>query len=364
MIETRAPGKLFIAGEYAVVEPGEPAVLVAVDRFLTVRLSDSARSDAGCVSSEEYGRAKRTWVRDPDHPGILHEGQPLDYVFSAIAVIEQLRAERGIAPEYFDLRVSSDLTSADGRKFGLGSSAAVTVAIIAALNAFYALGLTLTDRFKLALLATLAVAPRASGGDLAASTFGGWLRYTSPDRSALHDYLATHGVTATLAAPAWLGCTVKRLPPPAALQLLVGWTGSPASTDDLVATVQQPSRNASELYPAFVAESRSTVDDLIDALTHDAARAPAVILRARRLLQQLGEATGSLIETPKLAALCDIAERYGAAAKPSGAGGGDCGIVLADTSAEVSGILREWESHGIGQLTLSVHQIEGEIDAC
>ena len=32
MIETRAPGKLFIAGEYAVVEPGEPSVLVAVDR--------------------------------------------------------------------------------------------------------------------------------------------------------------------------------------------------------------------------------------------------------------------------------------------------------------------------------------------
>ena len=35
-IVSRAPGKLYIAGEYAVVEPGHPAILVAVDRFVTV----------------------------------------------------------------------------------------------------------------------------------------------------------------------------------------------------------------------------------------------------------------------------------------------------------------------------------------
>ena len=44
MIVTRAPGKLYVAGEYAVVEPGEPAVLIAVDRYLTVRLSESTGS--------------------------------------------------------------------------------------------------------------------------------------------------------------------------------------------------------------------------------------------------------------------------------------------------------------------------------
>ena len=31
MIEVSVPGKLYIAGEYAVVEPGYPAVIVAVD---------------------------------------------------------------------------------------------------------------------------------------------------------------------------------------------------------------------------------------------------------------------------------------------------------------------------------------------
>jgi mevalonate kinase len=36
MIELSVPGKLFIAGEYAVVEPGHPAIIVAVDQFITV----------------------------------------------------------------------------------------------------------------------------------------------------------------------------------------------------------------------------------------------------------------------------------------------------------------------------------------
>ena len=39
-----APGKLYIAGEYAVVEPGHPAVLVAVDHFITVRASPAEGS--------------------------------------------------------------------------------------------------------------------------------------------------------------------------------------------------------------------------------------------------------------------------------------------------------------------------------
>ncbi|MGW9022604.1 hypothetical protein ACWGOE_14100, partial [Leucobacter chromiiresistens] len=36
--QQRAQGKLYIAGEYAVVDPGQPAVIVAVDRYITVQL--------------------------------------------------------------------------------------------------------------------------------------------------------------------------------------------------------------------------------------------------------------------------------------------------------------------------------------
>lgn len=358
MIETRAPGKLFIAGEYAVVEPGEPAVLAAVDRYLTVRLTPSA--DIGRVHSSEYGRLPLEWVRRND--GIVIEHAPYDFVMAAIAAVEQLRGELRLTPRYFDLHIESELDDASGRKFGLGSSAAVTVAVIAALDEFYALGLSRAERFKLALLATIDVAPNASGGDIAASTYGGWIRYTAPDREALRLHRAAFGVASTLAAPVWDACGVTRLPHPGSLRLLVGWTGSPASTERLVDGVRHSEEGARRRHATFLADSRSCVDDLVGSLEDDEAQALPVILRARRLLQELGSATGIRIETDDLRALCDIAERHGAAGKPSGAGGGDCGIVLAGPAANVSAILREWEAHDIRRLSLAVHPPEGGTD--
>ena len=43
MIVSKAPGKLFIAGEYAVVEPGHTGILVAVDKFITVILEKATK---------------------------------------------------------------------------------------------------------------------------------------------------------------------------------------------------------------------------------------------------------------------------------------------------------------------------------
>ncbi|MDN6747381.1 MAG: phosphomevalonate kinase, partial [Brevibacterium sp.] len=267
MIETRAPGKLFVAGEYAVVEPGQPAVLVAVDRYITVRLSESC--DVGRIHSSEYGKAPLVWVREAEGNSIVVDHRPTDYVLSAIDVVEELRAEIGTPPRYFDLDISSELDDASGRKFGLGSSGAVTTATIAALDEFYTLGLTRTERFKLALLATIAVAPNASCGDIAASTFGGWIRFTSPDREALGLHRQVHGVASALACREWEGSGANRLTPPDSLQLLVGWTGSPASTERLVKRVRIPGTAAPQPYESFTADSRACVDALVASFEAD-----------------------------------------------------------------------------------------------
>ena len=361
MITSRAPGKLFVAGEYAVVDPGQPAVLIAVDRYITVRLEEGA--DVGRVHSKEYGWLPLVWTRDSDAVSLVIEHQPYDYVMAAISIVERLRDDLGLAPRYFDLHIESELDDARGRKFGLGSSAAVTVAVITALDEFYGLSLTRAERFKLALLATIQVAPTASGGDVAASVFGGWIRYSAPDRAALRAVLDAHSVAETLRSGAWEHCSVTRLPPPSSIRLLVGWTGSPASTERLVDGVRRPRTTADHAYDAFSDDSRACVDDLVQALTDDdAPRALDVVRRARRVLQRLGASTGISIETDELRTLCDIAERHGAAGKPSGAGGGDCGIVLADASSAIGGLLAAWETHDIRRLSLSVHPPEGTAD--
>lgn len=347
MIETRAPGKLFIAGEYAVVDPGEPALLVAVDRYLHVRLTEIALA------------ANETFLFE----------SPSEHVGEAVRVMEQLRTERGLPARGYEMAISSELEDEQGRKFGLGSSAAVTVAVVDALDRLYRLGLSSRDRFKLALLATVATSPRASGGDLAACTFGGWLRYSSPDRAALAAERLAHGVGATLESEAWADFSFEPLPAPVGLELLVGWTASPASTAHLVdgITAAGDAGNGSALpHQTFLARSRDCVTAIERGLGDDPADVQRALREARTLLRGLGESRGTLIETPSLTALCEIAERHGAAAKPSGAGGGDCGIALAGAGSDIAGILREWERLGIRHLDLAIAEVpqhaEGDAD--
>lgn len=356
-----APGKLFIAGEYAVVSPGEPSVLVAVDRYLTVTATESEVT--GSIHSPEYGQLPLRWTRGEDGLSIDPEHHPYEYVLSAITVAEQVRDELRIPPRLYDLRIASGLDDASGRKYGLGSSAAVVVATVRALDEFYGFGLERMELFKLALLATIRVSPTASGGDLAASTFGGWIGYRAPDRDRLRDRSEGGPIVPLLRGEAWDGLEIVRLRPPEQLRFLVGWTGEPASTGRLVDAVGRRSRAGAVDHPGFLTESRECVSGLWASLDRgDDDATLSAIRHARRLLQQLGTQAGLAIETPRLARLCDLAEAAGAAGKPSGAGGGDCGIVLAPPAADIPGMLRSWEDHDIRHLTVGVHPAEGTLD--
>ena len=51
-VQVRVPGKLFLAGEYAVVEAGYPALIAAINRFLTVSVEESSQ---GSVTSSQQG---------------------------------------------------------------------------------------------------------------------------------------------------------------------------------------------------------------------------------------------------------------------------------------------------------------------
>ena len=74
----------------------------------------------------------------------------------------------------------------------------------------------------------------------------------------------------------------------------------------------------------------------------------------RHLLAELSSASGVPIETAKLKKLADIAEKYGAAGKPSGAGGGDCGIAVTYNQETADKISDAWKAEGIIPLDVSL----------
>lgn len=256
LVIARAPGKLLLTGAYAVLE-GAPALVVAVDRYAVAR---SAPIDDA----------------------------PAREIAAAFP--------RGGAPS-----VDTSSLYRGETKLGLGSSAAALVAAIA--SADVAAGVEELDKPAIFMRAKEAH-QRAQGGgsgvDVAASTFGGVLRYQggAPSPAAL----------------------------PAGVTLEVWWSGTPARTSSLLGQVRAlAARDASAYRQVFgplvaASEGAAQAGDRSDFLAHARAFSDA--------LAALGAAADAPIVPAGFAALAAAAAAEGGAFFGSGAGGGDVAVFL------------------------------------
>lgn len=363
LITEKAPGKLYIAGEYAVVENGYPAILVALDQFVTCSIEESA-AEVGKIISRQYHNNALQWHRLGEQMVVDNRDNPFSYILSAIKVTEEYARSFARELRIFDLHIDSQLDSDSGKKYGLSSSAAVTVATVKALCRFYNLPVTKDEIFKLAAIAHFEVQGNGSLGDVAASVYGGWIAYHSFDRQWLaqqRKYLDLR----TLVDLPWPDLKIESLKAPSNLQLLIGWTGKPASTSQLVDKISLFKARQQKEYRQFLEDSKHCIQRMVDGFHNaDLESIKNEIRYNRELLKQLGTNSGVHIETPVLNKLCEIAEDFGGAAKTSGAGGGDCGIVAIDRDSNFKLVLKKWAANKIEQLPLSVHFIEnvkGEI---
>ncbi|WP_268913089.1 phosphomevalonate kinase [Lentilactobacillus sp. SPB1-3] len=355
MITAKAPGKLYIAGEYAIVEPGYPSIIVALDQFVTIQIERS--EGFGKIVSHQYQDGAIRWRRNGSQMVIDNRDNTFSYILSAISLTEEYAQLLGKNMAVYDLFVNSQLDSPSGRKYGLGSSAAVTVATIKALCQFYGLPLTKTKLFKLAAIAHLEVQGNGSLGDIAASVYGGWIEYRSFNRDWLLAMRNTSDLDAIINQP-WPELKITELTPPDDLKLIIGWTGTPASTSHLVDKVTIKKSRNYKAYSEFLNASKQCIEDLLIGFNNgDVQQIAAGIKENRRILNSLAEFTEVQIETPMLKQMCDIAVENGAAAKSSGAGGGDCGIVIIDRNLPTDNLINEWRNIDITPLPLTVHEI-------
>lgn len=269
-ISVSAPGKLLLMGDHAVVY-GYPCIVTAMSARLSVSIEEVV---TGGIQVETPGVSDRRFIHQ---------------------ALETAASHWGNMPVNIHITTKSDFT----QNYGLGSSAAVTVATIFALSRLIKKMVSPSEIFDLAYKTVLAVQGVGSGFDVAASTFGGIMVYTKgkPTQQLHAD----------------------------AMPLVVGYTGVKADTTTLINDVAQKRKTNSEKIDRIFAAIGQLVDQAATAVGEgDWKRVGKLMDFNQEYLRDLG------VSSEKLEALISAAKRAGAyGAKLSGAGGGDCMIALA-----------------------------------
>ncbi|MEL7165333.1 MAG: mevalonate kinase [Pseudomonadota bacterium] len=270
-----APGSIMITGEHAVVQ-GYPAIVAAIAQRVTVRLREVA---GGALSITSEIAPPQTVSLD----ALVAEGL---YRFVIAAV-----AWHGMEFAGLEIDIRSDIDPT----LGLGSSAAVTVAALAALRG------AAPDALHADALAIIrALQGRGSGADLAASLRGGCLAYEVGDSA-----------------------TFGPLPLPPALSLFN--VGYKTPTGEVLARVAAAQAEDPARYDALYAQMGASAAETIARVQSDGWRTVGDdIARYQDLMADLGVSDAQLdaaIATAR-STECVIG------AKISGSGLGDCVVAL------------------------------------
>lgn len=283
-VTTSAPGKVMLFGEYAVLE-GAPAICMAVNRRARVAVRSGA-GDRHRVSA----------------PGFLEHAIEFDSINEVKAALPLLAAvwQAFSTPQNGTLSIEIDTRgfAIDGRKLGIGSSAAATVALVAGLAAAFQ---TSHD-----VLHEAQVAHRdmqgglGSGADIACSVTGGVIEYRQDDRE------------------------VRNLEWPDDMHYALLWSGQPASTRLQLEKVADFRKTASAL------QLRQMAERVPGAWQNDSTgNILAVMQEYAAALRYFDDDHRLGIYAAGHAHMARQADSTDVLYKPCGAGGGDLGIAIA-----------------------------------
>ena len=313
-----APGKVILLGEYAVLD-GAPALSLAVDRRARVEL-EPCGDDECCIEAKQLDLEPLRFR--------LHEGGRMEWSCSEAEwrrfrrtgiLLEHLcahAAKRFGAMAPFRLRIdTADLfvdTSAGPVKLGLGSSAAVAVALDAAISAHASQAKALESPQSVfrRLLPVYRATQRGhgSGIDLATSLTGGLIEYRLDDGE----------------------CHIASRQLPESLRLMFIWVGEPASTADLVAAWRHAQRQKPEAAARISEHMRETCYAGLRAVSeNEASELVALIGVYGTILGTMSDWADIPVMTAKHRQAMALAGEAGAHYKPCGAGGGDLGVATA-----------------------------------
>jgi mevalonate kinase len=292
LVEASAPGKMILFGEHSVVYRG-PAVVLAIDR--RAKVYAQKRNDKKVFVDADNLGFSGYFEGDVYHAvrGNAWRGRNLAALnVSAKKTMEYLGVEGGV-----NLRVRSMIPIA----VGLGSSAAICVATVGAVEKLHEGGLKKEEISNLAFEGETIIHGRPSGVDNNVSTFGGVMSYEKNE--GFKHYKLTAKIPFIIGNSKKKRSTKKMVENVAALR-----ERNPEVMDNFIDVMGDIGR---EGLGALMKADLFKIGDLMD-LNHG-------------LLSGIG------VSTMKLEILCHTARKNGAlGAKLTGAGGGGCMIALSE----------------------------------
>ena len=294
-----APGKVVLSGEYAVLE-GAPAICMAIDKRARAEVSMAA-SDYQTVRTSGYIDGQ--WKFSANQDGIFEwigDGPPE----GGLDLLHEVWAGMGISGNFdISLDTSKFLDPVSGSKLGLGSSAALTVALVTAFS-------NVTERAGVDAKNAAEAHRRlqhgqGSGVDIAASLAGGVIEFRMQDE--------VFGRPMT-----W----------PVGLEYALLWSGLPSSTSEQLRKLDEARRSMG--FPASITRlceaAEATASCWANGGTTDLL---AEFHRYVNVLMQFDVDHDLGIFDAGHKELAEAAAERKVVYKPCGAGGGDSGVVFA-----------------------------------
>jgi len=373
IMKITAPGKLMLSGEWSVLENEVPCIVMSIDQKVSVEIFESKEINFSTIGNPLKAKAffknKKLTVNG-------NENEKAFYLFvekASEATLNYLEESNILIKNFSIVTNSSDtlVTLKDGKKakVGFGSSAAIVSATIAAILNFHGQEISSLSAketiYKLGCIAHyLAQGKLGSSFDVAASTYGGVLKYQKPDMNFILKKIEENTKIKDLIEMPWPYFIAEPINLPDNFLLSIGFVGYSASTKELITKIKEFKKENEKEYSQIINKIKGVTLNLEIALKNNEKEKIIELLKENRiLLKELNDKSKNNLETTELSILANIAEKNNAAGKFSGAGGGDCGIAISFEENVKEKIENEWAKNNIYLINANISK-KGVVSQC
>lgn len=325
MVKVQTGGKLYIAGEYAILYPGQVAILKNIPIYMTAL---ATFADNYSLYSDMF-----------NYTASLQPDKQYSLIQETILLMEEWLINFGKNIKPIHLEITGKLERY-GLKFGIGSSGSVVVLTIKAMAALYEIEMPSDWLFKLSAYVLLKRGDNGSMGDIACIAYEHLISYSAFDRRAVSKMIETKPLEQVLEAE-W-GYRITKIQASLEMDFLVGWTMQPSISKEMINIVK------STITQRFLDDTNYQVVQLLSAFKEGDKEA------IKRCLEEISLLLFNLhpsIYTDKLQKLKEASKGLDIVTKSSGSGGGDCGIAISFNKNDNQTLIKRWESAGIELLS-------------